>query len=154
MATTTLSPEEVAALHEALEDEYKAWATYDQVIRDFGAVRPFINIRESEARHIAALSALFARHGLPLPQNAWPGKVRRFESLRAACQAGVDGEIENERLYERLLGAARHADVRAVFERLRDASRLRHLPAFRRCVAREAASAAEGPRRRRRRGEA
>lgn len=140
MAIDNLSAEEIAALHEALDDEYKAWATYDQVIRDFGAVRPFINIRESEARHIAALSALFAHYGLPLPQNDWAGKVERFESLRAACQAGVDGEIENERLYRRLLGAARQADVRDVFERLRAASQLRHLPAFRRCVARESAS--------------
>lgn len=137
MATTTLSPEEVAALHEALEDEYKAWATYDQVIRDFGAVRPFINIRESEARHIAALAALFARYGLPLPRNDWAGRAPRFASVGAACQAGVEGEIENERLYRLLLGATRHADLRAVFERLRAASQLRHLPAFRRCVARE-----------------
>jgi hypothetical protein len=152
MPSTNLSPGEAAALHEALEDEYKAWAIYDQVIRDFGEARPSINIRDSEARHIAALSALFALHGLPLPPNTWPGRAPRFESLRAACQAGVDAEIENERLYGRLLEAARHPDMRAVFERLRDASRLRHLPAFRRCVARETSSAAGGARRRRRRG--
>ena len=29
---------EIEALHDALDDEYKAWATYDQVITDFGAV--------------------------------------------------------------------------------------------------------------------
>lgn len=33
---TDLTQEEVQALHEALDDEYQAWATYDQVIADFG----------------------------------------------------------------------------------------------------------------------
>ena len=47
-----LNKAELAALHEALEDEYRAWATYDQVIRDFGEVRPFSNIREAEARPV------------------------------------------------------------------------------------------------------
>ena len=50
-----LSALEIHALHEALEDEYRAWATYDQVIADFGDVRPFNNIRNAEARHIEAL---------------------------------------------------------------------------------------------------
>ncbi|HEY7609746.1 MAG TPA: hypothetical protein VIF14_10990, partial [Alphaproteobacteria bacterium] len=77
-----------------------------------------------------------ARSGLPLPRNPWPGKVARFASVRAACQAGVTAEIENSRLYDRLLARARHADVRAVFRRLQQASQLRHLPAFRRCLAR------------------
>jgi hypothetical protein len=131
-----LSKAEIDALREALDDEYRALATYDRVIGDFGPVRPFVNIREAEARHIAALSTLFARYGLPLPRNAWPGKVARFASVHEACQAGVTAEIENSRLYERLLACARHADVRKVFRRLQEASQLRHLPAFRRCLAR------------------
>jgi hypothetical protein len=65
------------ALHEALDDEYRSWATYDQVMTDFGAVRPFSNIREAESRHIEALCALFAAYGLPVPANPWPGKVSR-----------------------------------------------------------------------------
>jgi rubrerythrin len=133
---TELSKSEIDALREALDDEYRALATYDRVIADFGPVRPFVNIREAEARHIAALSALFARYGLPLPRNAWPGKVAQFASVYAACQAGVAAEIENSRLYGRLLACTRHADVRAVYRRLQQASQLRHLPAFRRCLAR------------------
>jgi hypothetical protein len=58
---TVLNDTEVRALHEALDDEYRAWATYDQVIHDFGPERPFINIREAEARHIEALRSLFQR---------------------------------------------------------------------------------------------
>lgn len=40
----TLSAREVDGLLEALDDEYKAWATYDRVIRDFGEVRPFFKV--------------------------------------------------------------------------------------------------------------
>ena len=51
----SLTEIEIQVLNEALDDEYHAWATYDQVIADFGEVRPFSNIREAEARHINAL---------------------------------------------------------------------------------------------------
>ena len=80
---------EIQALNEALNDEYLAWATYDQVIADFGDVPPFSNIREAEARHIEAICTLFARYGLPVPENPWPGKVERYANLQAACAAGV-----------------------------------------------------------------
>ncbi len=131
-----LTGHETAALREALDDEYRALATYDQVIDDFGPVRPFINIREAEARHIAALSRLFEKYGLDLPRNAWPGKVPRFTSVAEACRAGVAEEIENARLYDRLLADIQRPDVKAVFRRLQEASQLRHLAAFKRCLAR------------------
>jgi hypothetical protein len=104
MHTTELGPEEIAALREALDDEHKAWAIYDQVLKDFGAVRPFSNILRSEARHIATLAGLFERYGVPMPANPWPGTVPRFPSLMDACEAGVAAEIENDQLYQRLLG--------------------------------------------------
>jgi hypothetical protein len=34
-----LTQAEIGLLHEALDDEYKAWTTYDQVIHDFGRER-------------------------------------------------------------------------------------------------------------------
>lgn len=123
MRAIDIEPEEVSALLEALDDEYKAWASYDQVLRDFGPVRPFSNIIESEARHITALARLFERYGVPMPPNPWPGKVAQYACLKEACEAGVSGEIENERLYRRLLASARRPDIRAVFERLRECGR-------------------------------
>jgi len=84
-----LAESEVCVLQEALDDEYRAWSTYDQVILDFGEVEPFRNIRDAEARHIEALGALYARYGLPVPDNPWPGRVQRFADLQAACEAGV-----------------------------------------------------------------
>jgi hypothetical protein len=133
---TALNETEVAALHEALDDEYHAWATYDQVVQDFGMVRPFSNIRDAEARHIAALLRLCEQHGVAPPSNPWPGKVERYPSLREACAAAVEAEIANAALYERLLASTGRSDVLTVFRNLRDASQERHLPAFRRCVER------------------
>lgn len=135
---TMLNETEVRALQEALDDEYRAWATYDQVIADFGEVQPFSNIREAEARHIEALLVLFSRYGLVVPENPWPGKVTRYANLQAACGAGVAAENENGALYERLLASTQRPDILTVFRNLRDASQQRHLPAFQRCVERGA----------------
>jgi hypothetical protein len=143
-----LTDAEIRALNEALDDEYRAWATYDQIIGDFGAVRPFINIRDAEARHIDALRRLFVRYGLQVPENPWLRKVARYASPGEACEAAVAAEIANAALYERLLANTQRADILAVFRSLQEASQQRHLPAFRRCAAREST----GPGARHRRG--
>jgi len=148
--TNPLTALEIRALHEALEDEYRAWATYDQVIADFGEVRPFSNIREAEARHIEALRMLFARYALPLPANTWPGRVARYASLQSACEAGVAAEIENGALYARLLASTQRADILSVFRNLQEASQERHLTAFRRCAERGPGGDGRGAGRRRR----
>ena len=144
---TDLTDTEIRALTDALDDEYKAWATYDQVIADFGEVMPFMNIREAEARHIQALSALFRAYGLPVPENTWPGKVPRFGSVREACEAGVAAEVANAALYERLLAATRRPDILTVFHRLQEASQQRHLQAFQRCAERGGGGSGRGRRR-------
>ena len=100
---TILNETEIGALHEALDDEYQAWATYDLVIRDFGPVRPFINIRDAEARHIEALHSLFSKYDIAIPGNTWPGQVPHYKTLHEACVAGVSAEIENGKMYDRLL---------------------------------------------------
>lgn len=131
-----LTTAEIQALQEALDDEYHAWATYDQVITDFGELRPFVNIREAEARHAQALTQLFTRYGLSVPTNTWPGRVRRYASLQEACEAAVTAEIANGKMYERLLGATQRADILTVLSNLQQASQQRHLPAFQRCAQR------------------
>ena len=132
----TLSETEVSALHEALDDEFKAIATYDGVLADFGDVRPFTNIVQAERRHVRALAATFDRYGLPLPADTWPDRAPRYESIRAACAAGVEAEIENGAMYDRLIAVTTHADIIEVFENLQRASQENHLAAFRRCTAR------------------
>lgn len=132
-----LNDAELDALHEALDDEYRAWATYDQVIADFGQVRPFINIRDAEARHIHALCTLFAHYDLTIPVNKWPGQVASYPTLKAACEAGVQAEIENADMYDRLLRSTERTDILQVYRNLQRASQQNHLSAFERCVARE-----------------
>ena len=129
-----LSESEIEALSLALDDEYKAWSVYDQVIADFGAVRPFTSIQQAEEKHIAALVTLFDRYGLSVPVNEWPGNVPSFDSLAEACEAGVQAEIENAALYDQLLGMADNRDVIQVFTSLQQASMTKHLPAFERCT--------------------
>lgn len=131
---TILTEQEVQALGEALDDEHHAWATYDQVISDFGEVLPFANIREAEGRHINALRTLFARYGIPIPDNPWLGKIPGYASLHAACEAGVQAEIANAEMYDRLMAATDRPDILTVLGNLRAASQERHLPAFRRAL--------------------
>jgi len=131
-----LSERTIAALTEALADEYKARATYRQVIDEFGPIRPFINIVEAEDRHASALLRQFERLGAMPPDDEWAGKVDPPASIRAACEAAVAGEIENAEMYDRLLKVIDDPLVREVMLNLREASQNRHLPAFRRCLAR------------------
>jgi hypothetical protein len=140
-----LTEAEVDALRAALDDEYRAWATYDQVIADFGEVLPFSHIRAAEARHIDALRILFARYGAPVPENPWPGRVARYGSVQEACAAGVAAEIDNAALYDRLLAATQRPDIRVVFRNLQEASQRRHLRAFERCAQGAAGRRADGP---------
>ena len=126
------------ALKAALDDEYRARATYRAVIAAHGAVRPFTNIVESEERHIQALLRLCERYGVKVPADPWPSRVSAPASLEAACEAAVAAERENGALYARLLDAAAgRTDVEGTFERLRAASRENHLPAFERALTRE-----------------
>ncbi|KAF0124501.1 MAG: hypothetical protein FD139_1614 [Methylocystaceae bacterium] len=126
----------IGALREALDDEYKARATYQGVIDRFGPIRPFANIIEAEERHANALLRLFERFGIEPPKDRWAGQVPAPSSLAEACKAGVEAEIENAAVYARLLAQVSDARVRDVLTRLQQASQQRHLPAFRRCAER------------------
>jgi rubrerythrin len=126
------------ALHAALDDEYHARATYRAVLDAFGDVRPFINIVESEERHIEALTRQCQEHGIEIPGDKWAGQVSAPDSLLEACKNAVKAEQDNAALYEKLIEAAQeHPNVQETFRRLREASQERHLPAFERAVGRE-----------------
>ncbi len=125
------------ALIEALNDEYKARAVYQYVIDTFGPVRPFINIVEAEGRHINALLPLFHKYGIPVPPDTWKERIAKPGSIVDACRMGVEAEIENAEMYDRLLkAAAGYPDIQRVMINLQRASAENHLPAFRRCAAR------------------
>lgn len=125
------------ALRAALDDEYRAEATYAAVIDAFGEVRPFINIIEAERRHAARVKAEMDRLGIGYdPANPYLGKLAAPATVLAACEQGIVAEVENIALYDRLLPAIEDPQVRETLSTLQWASRERHLPAFRRCAAR------------------
>jgi hypothetical protein len=124
-----------SALAEAINDEYKARAMYQLVISTFGEIRPFVNIVEAESRHIQALLPLFDKYDIPVPEDDWESRIAAPASVLEACQAGVQAEIDNAEMYERLLHSTRqYPDVQVVLRQLQRASRENHLPAFQRCV--------------------
>ncbi len=133
--TGELTPAEINGLLLALNDEYHAWATYDQVLKDFGDVTPFSNIIHAEAQHISMLETLFNTYGVPVPENSWIGNAPQFASTTEACEAGVQAEIENAVLYENIFATTQRDDILTVYQSLQSASWNNHLPAFQRCAA-------------------
>ncbi len=133
------------ALIEALDDEYKACATYQKVISKFGEIRPFINIIEAEKRHVQALLPLFRKYGFSIPEDSWDSRVETPNGVLEACQAGVEDEIENAEMYDRLLAATKdYDDVQQVFKNLQRASQESHLPAFQHSIERGGAAGGNG----------
>lgn len=123
------------ALIEAINDEYKARATYRKVINIFGEIRPFINIVDAETQHIEMLLPLFDTYDVIVPKDDWESRIEAPESILEACQVGVEAEIENIEMYNRLLEATLdYPDIQSVLKRLQRASRENHLPAFQRCA--------------------
>ena len=131
-----LSEEAKSALESALDDEYKAYATYDAVINKFGNVRPFIMIIRAEEQHISSLKGLFDKYGLEIPENTYLGNISAPDTLAEACSTGVEAEIANAKLYEDdlLPGVSDYEDITLVFNNLMRASQDSHLPAFERCA--------------------
>ena len=134
--TQPLSEEAKNALLEALvgpEGEYAAYAMYTAVIEKFGEVEPYLSIRESEARHIAALQRQLDLYGVDYPkENPFLGQVSAPESLEDAAEACAEGEVANVALYDRLLADVKgYPNLERVFTNLRAASLEVHLPLFR-----------------------
>jgi len=132
-----LNEAEVQALLLALNDEYHAWAIYDQVLQDLGQIRPFTNIVQAEAKHIESLVRLMEKYELAVPENPWPGNVPSFDSSAAACTAAAEAEVLNAALYDQLLDSTERDDILTVYRSLQRASEENHLPAFERCATRQ-----------------
>lgn len=150
MTKTQPYPEAIEqAILTALDDEYHAEATYGAILKRFGDVRPFSNIIEAERRHSAALTRLLNACGKAAPQNPYLTGEKSIEpvpaSISEACETAIAAEVANVALYDDTLLplVAPHPEVTAVFQRLRDASANRHLPAFQRCAGRHGAVAAD-----------
>lgn len=133
------SQAEKDALVSSLQEEYLARDVYRAVIAKLGSTRPFTNILKSEEQHIAALSALFTKHGLPIPAD---NQVVRTTTLMAgvttiddALNLGITVEREDADLYDQLMKVVDNQDILQVFGALRTASVDRHLAAFENALA-------------------
>ncbi len=125
----------VSALKSAIDDEYKARATYEAVIGKLGSTRPFSMIIRAEEQHISSLKALFDKYGLDIPEDPYTNV--EVASIRSEnCSVGVEAEILNASLYrDNLLPAVKdYPDIISVFTNLMNASQNNHLPAFERCA--------------------
>jgi hypothetical protein len=127
----------VEMLTASIADEYRTYYTYERVLADLGDPKPFSNIADAEAQHIAAVAKLFENRGLPVPDSQYAlDTVPGFTTLTAACVAGVEAETAGYQMYEAFLVTlgSEPQDVVNVFTSLMLASRDKHLPAFTTCA--------------------
>lgn len=120
------------ALRDALLDEYANELYYAKVMEVFGEGRPFSNLHAAEQRHAAAVLSLFERYGLEPPERDEAEVPAVPETIREAIALAVERERANVALFDRVMEKITQPDIRQVFERLRDASANRHLPALER----------------------
>jgi hypothetical protein len=132
--TGSLSEDARRAVERALADERRSEAVYAAIDAKLGAPSPFRRIVYAERMRSVALEALLATHGHAIPSRE-PVTLRAVTDRKDACRIGIASERTSLALYDELLAGSPPADVRCIFERLRDASRSRHLPAFEQCAA-------------------
>ena len=114
----------------SIQDEYLARAEYELIIGEYGSIRPFTDIMAAEERHIEWVTELFNEYGYALPEDTASQYVVLPEDLKSSFETGVQAEIDNIAMYESFLKEDLPADVRDLFERLKEASE-NHLRAFR-----------------------
>lgn len=118
----------------AVYDEFKAYENYTAIINKFGAVQPFVNIKDAEAVHYSELIPLLQKYQVEVPINDWIDKLEIPNSYIEACELGVATEIKNIAMYDNLIQFTQDADIKDVLFRLQAASYNNHLPAFRNAV--------------------
>ena len=127
-------PVQTQILRIAVYDEFKAYETYTKIIEKFGLVQPFVNIKEAEAIHYAALIQLMQKYNIEVPINNWASRIEIPNTLIECCEMGVAGEIANIAMYNNLLSYTTDLDIKDTLFKLQAASYNNHLPAFRNCV--------------------
>ena len=120
----------------ALEDEYKAKATYEVIISEYGTITPFSNIVNAEQTHIDLLLPLFDTYQIELPDPVDKAELLLPDNISNALALGIQAEIDNIALYEAFLKTDIPDDIRDAFEKLMDASE-NHLQAFTRAYDRQ-----------------
>ena len=134
METGPLTDPVKEAVFRALEDEWKAEATYNGVLTQLGSVLPFARISRAEQHHSGALQRLLTSHGVAIPERKPAAPSPKYQDLAAACAVGIAAEKSNVALYDDLAKTPLPDDVKCVFSHLRMASQEHHLPALQACA--------------------
>lgn len=127
LADNNLTMEEMFTY--AIQDEHLAHGEYAYVLETFGDQAPFNNIVSSEAQHIAEMTVLFEKYGLPVPADESADHLQRPADIKEALENCATGEVDNIAMYNKFLEQEIPDDVRATFTALRNASE-GHLDAF------------------------
>ncbi|AXX93087.1 DUF2202 domain-containing protein [Malaciobacter molluscorum LMG 25693] len=125
---------ESQVLRIAVYDEFKAYESYSKIIEKFGAIHPFVNIKEAEAVHYSALMPLLQKYNVEVPINDWADKIEVPNTYIECCELGVASEINNIAMYDDLIANTKQPDIKDILFKLQAASYNNHLPAFRKCV--------------------
>lgn len=131
-AAGAITEAERAVLNSALIDEYQSEGLYADALARFGTNRRFENLQAAEGRHAAAILALFDRYGVSAPSRDELERAALPNTLKETIELAIQLESDQGPLYDRLLRSVEKPDIRGVFERLREVSLSRHLPALQR----------------------
>ena len=133
LETTAYGYTTTEGLQAAWTDEKHAIDTYQAVVVKFGAVKPFYNILAAEKKHLSSVENIADRLAISLNKvnGFYPPE---FSSVKMACEVGIQAELDNIALYDKMLLEETNGIVLNLYRNLRDASLNNHLPAFRRCA--------------------
>jgi len=123
-----LSLEEMLVM--ALKDERRAFAQYELINQIYGKDLSFQTTKLEEQAHIDHLLELFKDYSLEVPIDESSNMTVVPKDLEEAYKLAILLETTNERMYSNfLIQGILPADVRKMFNHLRDASRV-HLMEF------------------------
>ena len=131
---TAVGPELARALQTALLAEWDNEAFYEMVIERFDAGRPYTNLVAAEKRHAGAIGGLLDAYGVDRPARPTLDPKTIPATLREATERAIASEAQTMEMYERMLAAPAPPDVTAVFRRMAEVSRDRHMPALQRAL--------------------
>ncbi len=135
VALAPLTTQEADALEQAILEEYGAYNLYTYIANTYDYGDLFARIAQAEMQHTNALIRQAEKYGMVVPENPGLANPPIFTMMEDACQAGVDAEILDARLYDELMLLSDKADLEQVYTRLQTASLKSHLPAFEACLA-------------------
>ncbi len=130
-AAAVFKPERQAPC-DALAVVWQSWVPYAQAIANFGPRSPLVNIVEPAKHHFPVLRARTAVFRTLRSKDHRRRNAPRFSDLPAACAAAVQDKIDTAASRDPALQGTRRPAMAQACRAVCDASRGRHLPAFRR----------------------